>query len=445
MVLMGWLFNIYFQKYARENQLPFILLVEYPDGSTYQSRPGTPDFTLRIRRRWSLLMMMVLGNYGFITQYVKGRMDIEGDLRYLYFLTAMTGKGLAAEERHEDQMNPLLRLMNKWHMYWYEGRTRKQAIWNAEFHYGEPPEFWFPILGKTGGYTCGYWTNETRDVDEAEHNKYEHVCRKIHLDRPGLRIATVGGGFGYFELLAAEKYGAIIDSFEVVKSKNDWLRAEARRRGLGDRITVYEGEQRDVGMRKGMYDRFVSIGVYEHAGPHSQEAVIRAMAECLKPGGIGILHWIGKDIPQATAVYMHNYLYPGAMLAPLGKAVEHMGHNDLEILDIENLRRHYHHTLNGWLDNFLANWEEIKKINPKRYDQFFFRNFYAYLALCSSYFIVPGSVLRLWQVTFSKGDTTTYPMTREFIYDSTKAQEPLRGSKWQMITNDIIAQDPRRM
>lgn len=173
----------------------------------------------------------------------------------------------------------------------------------------------------------------------------------------------------------------------------------------------------------------------------------------MKPGAIGMLHWIGKDIPQATDTFMHLWLYPGAQLAPLGRAIEYMGHNGLEILDIENLRRHYHHTLNGWLENFENHWAEMRKINPKSgsdwdamkeinprefYDESYYRLYKAYLSLCSTYFIVPNSVLRLWQVTFSKGDTTIYPMNRDFIYDKKYDRKALRKSSWQQITDNIL-------
>ena len=42
-----------------------------------------------------------------------------------------------------------------------------------------------------------------------------------------------------------------------------WLRREIARRGLGDRLSVREGDFREV---DGPYDKVVSIGVLEHAG-----------------------------------------------------------------------------------------------------------------------------------------------------------------------------------
>ena len=57
-------------------------------------------------------------------------------------------------------------------------------------------------------YTCGYWKEGTTNVDEAQVNKVDHVCRKIKLAR-GESVVDIGCGFGGFMFHAYERYGAI--------------------------------------------------------------------------------------------------------------------------------------------------------------------------------------------------------------------------------------------
>ncbi len=40
-------------------------------------------------------------------------------------------------------------------------------------------------------YTCGYWKEGTRSVEEAQRNKIDHVCRKIGL-KDGESVVDIG-------------------------------------------------------------------------------------------------------------------------------------------------------------------------------------------------------------------------------------------------------------
>lgn len=90
----------------------------------------------------------------------------------------------------------------------------------------------------------------------------------------------------------------------------------------------------------------------------------------------------------------------------------------LDILDIENLRRHYVPTLEAWAQRFDANWERIHALNPVRFDERFRRIWRTYLLGCAEMFRASNGVTHLFQLTFAKGNRTpmTYPMSRSFLY-----------------------------
>ena len=91
----------------------------------------------------------------------------------------------------------------------------------------------------------------------------------------------------------------------------------------------------------------------------------------------------------------------------------------LEILDVENLRRHYALTLDAWTEKFDANWEAIRAMDRSRFDERFWRIWRTYLVGCAEMFRAKNSQTNLFQIVFSKGnvDVDNYPMTRLHLYD----------------------------
>jgi cyclopropane fatty-acyl-phospholipid synthase-like methyltransferase len=60
-----------------------------------------------------------------------------------------------------------------------------------------------------------------------------------------------------------------------------------QRRGFRGRLTLVEKDHRELADEPSRYDRFVSVGVHEHAGRDCNEQWIRSIAVGLRPGGVG--------------------------------------------------------------------------------------------------------------------------------------------------------------
>jgi cyclopropane-fatty-acyl-phospholipid synthase len=102
----------------------------------------------------------------------------------------------------------------------------------------------------------------------------------------------------------------------------------------------------------------------------------------------------------------------------------------LEVLDVENLRRHYALTLDAWAERFDRNWERIRALDPKRFDERFRRIWRVYLYGCAEMFRAPGGRTHLFQIVFAKGNvsSTSYPMTRDFLYEHQPAYQEKRSA-----------------
>jgi cyclopropane-fatty-acyl-phospholipid synthase len=263
-------------------------------------------------------------------------------------------------------------------------------------------------------YTCAYWKEGTRTLEEAQRNKVEHVCKKIRL-RPGESVVDIGCGFGGFMFHAAERHAARVCGVNTTTEQVEWLHKEIGRRQLTAQLQAREADFREV---HAQFDKVVSIGVLEHAGRDQLGEVVRAHADFLRPGGLGLLHFIGHVGVRNTEFYIRKHVFPGGWIPSLAETIQAMEACGLEILDVENLRRHYALTLDAWAERFESNWPRIHALDPSKFDQRFYRVWRTYLCSCAEMFRSPRSRTHLFQILFSKGNVTAdrYPMSRAFLY-----------------------------
>jgi cyclopropane-fatty-acyl-phospholipid synthase len=179
------------------------------------------------------------------------------------------------------------------------------------------------------------------------------------------------------------------------------------------------------------FDKVVSIGCLEHAGRGQLAEVIRAHARHLKKGGLGLIHFIGHVGRFPTDFFIRKYVFPGGWVPSLADVVVEMEKAGLELLDVENLRRHYALTLDVWAERFDRNWERIHALAPRRFDERFRRIWRIYLYGCAEMFRSPTGRTHLFQIVFSKGNvsSTGYPMGRDFLYEAPYRERDKRNGR----------------
>ncbi len=389
---------------ASRTRVPFRLV--FADGSEFRHGEEAPAFTLVFRNRRAHWRVLLFGHTGLLEAYFAGDVDVEGSLAMAF----RAGMDMSLGK----PPTGLVWLRNLWHEWRHSNRSIAQAKANARFHYGLGTDFYRLWLDGYGMmYTCAYWREGTQSLEEAQRNKMDHVARKIRL-KPGETFVDIGCGFGGFLFHAWEHYGALGTGINTTTEQVDWLRGEIARRGLADKLQVIEADFREI---PGQYDKVVSIGVLEHAGRDQLKAVVRAHAEALKPGGLGMLHFIGHVGRFDTEFYIRKYIFPGGWIPSLAETLEAMEDCGLEILDVENLRRNYALTLDAWASRFEANWPQIHALDPQRFDAGFYRRWRTYLWSCAEMFRSRNSRTHLFQILFSRGNVgEDHPMGREYIY-----------------------------
>jgi cyclopropane-fatty-acyl-phospholipid synthase len=394
------------RRAGERTRTPFA--VRFAGGGEYRNREEAPAFTVVFHRAAAYARIAAFGHIGLLESYFDGQVDIEGSLAAA--MAVGMESGVASN-------NLLVGVRNRWHELRFSNRDWAQAKRNAEFHYALGTEFYrYWLDNPLMMYTCAYWKEGTRTLEEAQRNKIEHVAQKVRL-QPGETVVDIGSGFGGFMFHAHDRYGVKVTGINNTTSQVEMVRAEIARRGLGASLEVIDTDFRDA---RREYDKVVSIGTLEHAGRDALEEVVAAHARFLKPGGLGMLHFIGHVGHFQTEFYIRKHVFPGGWIPSLAHAIAALERAGCEVVDIENLRRHYALTLDAWGERFDANWEKIRALDPRRFTEHFRRVWRVYLYGCAEMFRSPKGYTHLFQIVFSRGNITrrSYPMSRAFLYES---------------------------
>lgn len=267
-------------------------------------------------------------------------------------------------------------------------QSRRRAFIIGERHYDLGNDLFQNMLDTRMNYSCAYW-KDAKNLNEAQENKLELICRKLYL-KPGMRILDIGCGWGAFGKYAAEKYDVEVVGVTVSKQQVELGREMCKGLPVEIRLQDY----RDVNEK---FDRVVSVGMIEHVGYKNYRTYFKVAERNLKEDGLFLLHTIGSVISvKSTDPWTHKYIFPNGMLpsiAQLSKAMEGL----FIIEDLHNFGADYDKTLMSWYENFNNNWH---KIQDKYGDRFY--RMWKYFLLSSAGAFRARNKNQLWQFVLSK-------------------------------------------
>ena len=271
--------------------------------------------------------------------------------------------------------------------YFLNAQSKKRAYIVGEEHYDTGNDLFSLMLDQRMNYSCGYWENAD-NLDQAQINKLDLVCRKLHL-KPGMKVLEIGCGWGGFAKYAAENYGVSVHGVTVSKEQMDF--AERSCIGLETKF-----EMKDYRELNTKYDAIVSIGMFEHVGYKNYRNYMEVAQRCLEGEGLFLLHTIGRNTPsRSTDPWTNKYIFPNGMIpspAQISKSLQGL----FVVEDWHNFGQYYDPTLMAWNENFQKNYESLKD----KYDQRFKRMWEYYLLMCAGTFRARRN--QLWQLVLSK-------------------------------------------
>ncbi|EXJ13192.1 SAM-dependent methyltransferase [Imhoffiella purpurea] len=362
-----------------------------------------PEFVLWFKTRNALARTFGDGFLGFGESYMDEEIEVEGDFRKLFVLGHQMDFGEHSLTLPEKIRFALLFLRNQ---NTFGGSRR-----NVAHAYNLGNDFYRLFLDENMAYTCAYFHTPDDSLEQAQLNKFDHVCRKLQL-APGERLVDVGCGWGGLLIHAAQHYGITGVGATLSEPQAAFANERIRSLGLQDRIRVLHQDYREV---QGRFDKLSSIGMLEHVGKKFIPTCVKQISELLEPGGLGLLHSIGNDTPYEDDPWTMKYMFPGSHVPALEQVVHDLASYKQSILDIENLRPHYALTIDHWLERFESHFDEI----CERFDRRFARQWRLYWLVSTTSFSHGGN--RLFQILFSNGLNNDLPLTRDHIYRDTRA------------------------
>jgi cyclopropane-fatty-acyl-phospholipid synthase len=265
----------------------------------------------------------------------------------------------------------------------------------GEKHYNIGNTLFQKMLDKRMVYSCGYW-KEAQNLDEAQEAKLDLICRKINL-QSGMKVLDVGCGWGSFCKYAAEKYGAEVVGITISKEQAELAKENCK--GLNVKIRLQDYRELNTEVIHGagnLFDRVVSIGMFEHVGYKNYRIFMKTIHRLLKEDGLFLLHTIGANKSMITTdPWTNKYIFPNSMLP----SIKHIGASIEQLFVMEdwhNFGHDYDKTLMAWFENFDRSWDELKQ----DYDERFYRMWKYYLLSCAGSFRAGKN--QLWQIVLSK-------------------------------------------
>ncbi len=387
-----------------------------------ENTPCSARATIVLNRPSALREMLLSGNEtGVGEAFLDGAFDIEGDLEAAFeaadrIMTQTNGWTIKLDLGrllHQLPDNPALAIKVRARL---EGREHsperdREAI---DFHYNISNDFYALWLGRQMAYSCAYFRSPDDDLETAQDNKFDHICRKLGL-REGDRFLDLGCGWGGLVVHAARHYGVRADGVTISVEQLKFAQRRIEESGLIERVSVRLQDYRELpGVPA--YDAVASVGMVEHVGRKNLGVYFEKIMELLKPGGLFLNHGIGigpVGFPGQSGSFIQDHVFPDTDLLRIGDMTKYAEQKGWEIRDIENLRLHYAHTLREWGRRLEARRDEaLQFVNERTW-----RVWRLYMAGCAHNF--QTARLAIYQTLLAKTDAhgeSRAPETRAAWY-----------------------------
>ncbi len=358
--------------------------VTLPDGQSI----GADDApaTVHVRSDDALrYLVRAPGELGFARAYVSGAIDIEGDIftvvglreaipdvRLQPAVMARLAKlaGAAVVSGPAPIPPEEVRLGSSWLSH-----TRQRDAASISHHYDVSNDFYSLVLGPSWTYSCAVFENEYDTLEQAQWNKYDLIAKKLDL-QPGMRLLDVGCGWGGMVMHAASHYGVEAVGITISENQAELAEHRVKEAGLEDYVEIRLQDYRDIHDRE--FDAISSIGMFEHVGFTQLREYFSLLHSKLPVGGRLLNHQIGRtpDVGPRTRFrqertkihprgFVHRYVFPDGELHEVGDLTGSMQRIGFEVRHVESLREHYDKTLQRWVANLEANWDEAVSLTSE--------------------------------------------------------------------------------
>ncbi len=271
----------------------------------------------------------------------------------------------------------------------------------AREHYDRGNDFFEFFLGDRMVYTSAFYKNLEETLEQAQDNKMDLVCQKLHM-KPGERHLDIGSGWGTLVMHAAKHYGVDSTGVTIAQEQTAYATDVIAKNEVSDSARILCIDYRDIPDQK--WDKISCLEMAEHVGVKNFQKFMRQVYGMLEDDGLFYLQIAGpkrggRQENTSFGLFMNKYVFPGADASRvLPWVAEQLERANFEIHSVENVGIHYSHTLHAWYDN----WHAHKAQVLDKYGEYWFRVWDFFLAWATH--VANEGQSTCWQLVCNKNN-----------------------------------------
>lgn len=321
---------------SRTDHLPCPVAVHTPDETTTLG-DGEPEVHVHVRNGNGLQALSSLDQLRIIEAYVRGELDIEGDM-----IKAMSFQDFLGDNRFWikawRKLQPALlgrpRCNPEWIQKHYDSNNLQLLVAERDFH----------------TYTPGIYESDDDTMEQGARRKLQFAFDALGL-QPGDRVLDVGCGWGGFIRFCARR-GVRVTGITLSRDQHRFTQEKIREEEIDAEVLyqdffTYEPETR--------YDGISMMGVIEDLSDYP--AIVDRVRQWVEPGRGVYLDFASANDPDPTASFITKYVWPGAFrMVYLPELISAVVESPFEIASLHNDRRNYH----LWARKGFRRWLDCK-------------------------------------------------------------------------------------
>ena len=317
------------------------------------------------------------GSVGFAESYMRGEFETDN----LSNLIEITARNIKIIYKFSGLLD--LPIVNFFKNFFIKN-TKNRSKENIAKHYDLGNDFFSLWLDETLTYSSGIFNETTKDLSDAQNNKYQKM---IDLIRPnnGDRVLEIGCGWGGFAEYLGKKYDVKLDCITISKKQFEYTKERIHKCGLNEKVNIEIKDYRDL---KDKYNSIASIEMIEAVGQNYLESYFKTIKKNLSMNGRAAIQAITIDDSlfdryKTKQDFIQKYIFPGGFLPSKNSLNKYVSENGLTIKSYDSYADHYANTLAMWRNEFNKKWNLIK---DQGFDLTFKRMWEFYLSYCEAGF-----------------------------------------------------------
>ncbi|MDC1155844.1 cyclopropane-fatty-acyl-phospholipid synthase [Candidatus Pelagibacter sp.] len=262
--------------------------------------------------------------------------------------------------------------------------TKSRSKDNIAKHYDLGNDFFSLWLDDTLTYSSAIFENETKNLAEAQNNKYQKLIDLINPNN-GDKVLEIGCGWGGFAEYMGKKYDVKLDCITISKKQFEYTKERIHKCGLNEKVNIEIKDYRDL---KGKYNSIASIEMIEAVGQNYLDSYFKTIKGNLSENGKVAIQAITIDDSlfdryKNKQDFIQKYIFPGGFLPNKNSINKYVSDNGLTINSYISYADDYANTLAIWKIEFNKKWNLIKN---QGFDLTFKRMWEFYLSYCEAGF-----------------------------------------------------------